>query len=77
MLLAKEGTSFVEFGMKPHVDRCYGQMAMALGLDYWLVPQVSAFYNLNYEMTEDKAAAVIRLLSHLLAAKSLPRKDEL
>ena len=40
MLFAPPGATIIEFGMKPHVDRCYGFMALALGLDYWLLPQV-------------------------------------
>ena len=65
--------------MKPHVDRCYGYMAMALGMDYWVVPQVSAYYHGDYAMDGDKAAAVVRLLKHVLHQRGLSAllRDEL
>jgi hypothetical protein len=82
MLFAPQNVSVVEFSMKPHCNRCFGYTAMALGIDYWLVPQVSCFYHLRYEMTEEKAQAVVRLLRHLLVQKGLetlirPENDEL
>ncbi len=39
-MLFSNDASVMEFAMDPHVDRCYGYMAMSLGLDYWLIPQV-------------------------------------
>ena len=70
----------IEFPLDPHVDRCYGYMAMALGQDYWLVPQVSAFYHLSYKMDQSKADAVVRLVKHVLETKGLGhllRREEL
>ncbi len=65
--------------MKPHVDRCYGYMAMALAMDYWVVPQVSAYYHGDYAMDVDKAEAVKRLLRHVLKLRGLTSllRDEL
>ncbi len=69
MIFAPTDAAVIEFAMKPHVDRCYGYMAMALGLDYWLVPQVTAFYTLAYEMDVEKAAAVVRLVNHIRTSR--------
>ena len=81
MIFAPQNASVLEFSMKPHCNRCFGFMAMALGMDYWLVPQVSCFYHLRYEMDSGKAAAVMRLLRHVLEAKGLGhlirQRDEL
>ncbi len=71
MLFAPEDATVIEFGMEPHVDRSFGYMAMALGLEYWLVPQVSAFYHLKYTMDADKAGAVVRLVEHVLYLKGM------
>ncbi len=46
-------------------------MAMALGLDYWIVPGISAFFLGQYEMTPEGAAAVVRLVRHILHVKNL------
>ena len=43
ILFAPRDAVVIEFGMMPH-DRANGQLAMALGMQYWLVPQVSTFY---------------------------------
>ncbi len=41
MLFAAPGNvSVVEFPMEPHCNRCFGYLAMALGIDYWVVPEV-------------------------------------
>jgi hypothetical protein len=40
MIFAPTNVSVVEFPLNPVIDRAYGYMAMALGMDYWLVPQV-------------------------------------
>ena len=66
MIFAPRNATVIEFAMNPHVDRCYGYMAVALGMEYWLVPQVSAFYHLNYTMDSSKAEAVVRLVQHVL-----------
>ena len=71
ILFAPLNATVIEFPLDPHVDRCYGYMAMALGQDYWLVPQVSAFYHLSYKMDQSKADAVVRLVKHVLESKGL------
>jgi hypothetical protein len=71
MIFAPRNATIIEFAMSPHVDRCYGYMAVALGMEYWLVPQVSAFYHLNYTMDSSKADAVVRLLQHVLQRRNL------
>ena len=83
MIFAANNATVIEFGMRPHVDRCYGYMAMALGFDYWLVPQVDATYFSRFVINKTNAAAVARLLRHVLQAKGLDEllvseaKDEL
>ena len=72
MLLMPPHASVVEFPLKPHVDRCYGHMALALGLDYWIVPQLAANYHLSYIIDDAAIAAVTGLVSKLLRDKGLP-----
>ena len=57
--------------MDPHVNRCFGYMAMCLGLDYWVVPEVTAFYLGQYTMDDAKADAVVRVLRHVLTRRGL------
>ena len=71
MIFSPADATVIEFPLQPHVDRCYGYMAMALGLDYWLVPQVSAFYYQNYVMDAKKADYVMRLVRHVVSSKGL------
>ncbi len=71
MLFAPSDAVIIEFGLNPHVDRCFGHMAMSLGLEYWLVPQVSSIYHLRYGMTPAKAALVARLMKHVMKSKGL------
>ena len=59
--------------MNPHVDRCYGYMAMALGLDYWLVPSISANYHMKYHINEHNLKSLMLLVHHVLR-KSGPSK---
>ena len=65
MLFAPQNASVIEFGLNPHIDRCFGYMAMALGLDYWVLPQISTHLYLRYTMDEGKAEAAVRLVRHL------------
>lgn len=71
MIFAPSNATVIEFSMDPHVNRCFGYMAMALGLDYWLVPQVLAFYYQNYVMDAKKADYVMRLVRHVVSSKGL------
>ena len=70
-MLFATNTSVIEFPMSPHCNRCFGYMAVALGLDYWVVPEVTAFYHLSYEMDSSKAAAVVRTLRRVLEHRNL------
>ena len=65
-IYAPSNATVIEFGMEPHVDRCYGYLAYSLGLEYWLVPQVSANYHMQYIMNDENVAVVIALLRHVL-----------
>ena len=71
MLFMPQNGTVIEFPLKPHIDRCFGYMALALGLDYWLVPQISSLFHENYVMDDEKAKSVVRLLRHILVAKGL------
>ena len=71
MLFAPRSATVIEFEHVPHVDRVFGSIAMGLGLDYWLVPQLSTSFPQNYTMTVDSAAAVLRLVKHVIAKRNL------
>ena len=72
MIFAPRDASIIEFPLRPQVIRCFGHMAMALGLDYWIVPQINAVYNGNYTMDPAKAEHVVRLVRHLMERKRVP-----
>ncbi len=46
-------------------------MAMALGMDYWMVPQVTSNYHTFYTMTKEKADAVVKVLKHVILKQGL------
>ena len=71
MLFAGRDVSVIEFAMKPHCNRCFGYMAMALDMDYWLVPQLWSNYHLNYALDDEKIAATVRVLRHVIKLKGL------
>ena len=66
MIFARDNATIVEFALRPQVNRAFGHMAMALGHEYWMVPQVAAFHTGGYSFGEDEVKAVIRLLRHLI-----------
>ncbi len=66
MVFAPRNASVIEFAMQPHVDRCFGYMAAALGIDYWLFPQMAAFYYGKYEATDSNIATLVKLVKHIL-----------
>jgi hypothetical protein len=70
MIFARNA-SIIELAMNPHVDRCYGYMAMALNMDYWILPQLNAFYHLPYVATYDNVAALTRLVTHIIKQRKL------
>ena len=71
MIFAPRNASVVEFGLTPHIDRCFGYMAVALGMDYWLLPQISTHLYLKYTLTVENVGAAVRLVRHLLEQKGL------
>ena len=46
-------------------------MAMALGLDYWVVPEVTSFFTGQYRMDATRATKVLQLVKHVLGHKGL------
>ena len=80
MIFAPFNATVIEFGLQPQVDRCFGHMAMALGLEYWLFPQMSTHLYLKYKADDNNVAALMKLLRYVLERKglrSLLRHDEL
>ncbi len=75
-MFAPRTAAVVEFSMRPHVDRCYAYIAAALGQDYWLVPQVSAFYHLPYTLDESNVDAVMRVVDHLFRKRNVDDESE-
>ena len=71
MLLAPSAAAVIAFPLQPHHDRSFGYMAYALGLDYWLVPQIRTYLFSHYTMDSVKAAAVLRVLQHVLERHQL------
>ena len=71
MLFAPPNTTVIEFPLRPHVNRCFGYMAMALGLDYWVVPQLSSVYTSIFRADSDNIGAVARTLRHVLKLKGM------
>ncbi len=50
MLFVPPNATIIEFALRPTNVRCFGHMAMALGLDYWIVPQVWSEYITDYPL---------------------------
>ena len=71
MLFAPDGAVVIELPLKPHVDRNMGYLAAALGLDYYVVPGVAAFYYGTYSMDDSLAEEVTRTLLHVIATHGL------
>jgi tetratricopeptide (TPR) repeat protein len=71
MVYAPSDVSVVEFPMKPQCNRCFGYIAMALNFDYWVVPEVTTFYHLKYQMSTKKAAAVMKTLDHIMETRGI------
>ena len=69
MLFAPRSATVIEFEHVPHVDRVFGSIAMALGLDYWLVPEVSTHLFRNYTMTAAGVHAIMDLVQHVIRSR--------
>ncbi len=65
IFMAQKG-AVVEFGLRPHIDRVFGHVAVALGHDYWHVPHITTFYYMQYTMDAAKAEVVATLVRHIL-----------
>ena len=70
MLFAPQNASVIEFGLNPQVDRSYGYMAMALGLDYWVLTQISTHLLHKYRIDQPKVEIVVRLVTQLLERRA-------
>ena len=81
MLFAPAGATVVELPLNPHIDRSFGYMALALGLDYWVVPEISASYLYKYIVDQRGADAFKKTLRHIITSKGLQEllvpRDEL
>ena len=64
----------VELPMRPHVNRCFGYMAQALGLGYWVVPEFRSYYHTTYKGLP--ARAVKAVVETALAALAVARGGE-
>ena len=60
ILFAPRGASVVELYMDPNCNRVYGFMSMVLGLDYWVLPQVSTHFFGDYMMDKTNVGAAVR-----------------
>ena len=72
MIFAPRDASIIEFPLKLYSVRCFGHMAMALGLDYWIVPLLQSLHFSRYKMDPTKAEHVVRLVRHLMERKRVP-----
>jgi hypothetical protein len=75
MIFAPDDASVVEFQLEPQLNRAYGHLAYALGLDHWLVPQIRANHRGFYSLDEKNIDALMQLLRHILTKKGY--KDRL
>eukprot|EP00947_MAST-08B_sp_MAST-8B-sp1_P000462 g462.t1 len=66
MLFAPAGTQVIELPMRPHVNRCFGYLAHALGHRYWVVPEFRSYYHTRYEKLP--ASAIDAVVKTTMAA---------
>ena len=71
MLLSPLNVSVIEFALTPHCNRCFGYIAAAFDIDYWLVPQITTYYHQAYSLDQEGVDAAIRLLEHVIRKKGL------
>jgi capsular polysaccharide biosynthesis protein len=50
---------------EPHVDHCFGHLAMALDHELWVVPEIHAFYYGNYAVDSGKIDEVKLIVSKI------------
>ena len=71
MIFARKKATIIEFPINPHIDRCFGYMAMALGFDYWLLPQLSSHIYGSYTANSNNIAALLKLVSHVVSVRDI------
>ena len=71
MIFSEEGTTVIEFAMRPHVNRCFGFMSMALNMDYWLLPHISSSYASFYQVDAGGIDAMLRLVRQVIHRRRL------
>ena len=70
MIFAPEA-SVIELPTRPASNNCFAFMAAALGLDYWVVPQLTAPFPGHYVPTAEGVAALQTAVKHVLLARGL------
>ncbi len=72
MMHAPKGASIIEMPLMPHSVLCFGYLAMALGLDYWILPSIAAPYHQRYYFNASSHLDhVLPLIWHLVEQKGL------
>ena len=71
MLWAQNGTTVIEFPLTRHVNRNMGMLAQICDHDYWLLPQISCNYFLQYTIDDAGVQALVRLLHHVIEKRGL------
>ncbi len=66
-LWARRGTALVELPVYPLQPSTFSHLAAALGLEYWVVPEVSATQTATYHVTPPAITAVISTLRAILS----------
>ena len=68
----------IEFPLEPHVDRIFAYMSAALGLDYWLFPQIASHQLTTFNAEQADAEALVALVKQILTSKGIKHgHDEL
>ena len=66
-LFCAPGTRVVEFPVVPPVLNHFAHLAMALDLDYWLVPQISTHYQGHYTIDTQNLHWILKVVEHLMS----------
>ena len=65
LVFCPPGTKFLEFPITPPVLNHYAHLAMALDLEYWVVPEVSTHYLGSYRLDDTTRDLVVELIEQL------------
>eukprot|EP01124_Arcella_intermedia_P030060 TRINITY_DN6492_c0_g1_i1.p1 TRINITY_DN6492_c0_g1~~TRINITY_DN6492_c0_g1_i1.p1 ORF type:complete len:641 (+),score=156.36 TRINITY_DN6492_c0_g1_i1:44-1966(+) len=72
MLWSRPGTSVIQFPMNPNTDNCFGYLAMALDIDYWIVPQINSYYYGQFNALDQLGIrAITNVLQTILKRKNI------